>query len=371
MEIVCPIDAQFSDQIAALLKPPPPQEKYFEELLATRQCDGLKVKPTPHYGKEFIEKCGFRVVKQLLITGPTGTYYLLEDDSSIRTLQTALSSDLQLFVVDEGETTVLITNICDLNKPYHAVPVEVGGDSEPNEEDEVENEPIPSGYNSDELEVFRKEKSREINDKLDKFLELENGMCFKDLKEAKRIVSFYSIIRKVALKVDKSDSIRLRYLCDIGCPFECLISEDRKNQGFKIKTLNTNHSENAFKNRRATQEALAHYLKKKLQNNPKYKVKDMRQDLDDNFNLNVSYSKTKRVKRLVLEKLEGSYIDEFNKLEGYAQELRDNNPSADVIINISREALEQGKKKILKNVCVHSSFNKWLERRFETIYRVR
>ena len=82
-------------------------------------------------------------------------------------------------------------------------------------------------------------------------------MCFKDLKEAKRIVSFYSIVRKVALKVEKSDSTRLRYLCDIGCPFECLISEDRKNQGFKIKTLNTKHScgENAFKNRRATQEA--------------------------------------------------------------------------------------------------------------------
>uniref|UniRef100_A0A3Q7FI53 Uncharacterized protein n=1 Tax=Solanum lycopersicum TaxID=4081 RepID=A0A3Q7FI53_SOLLC len=36
----------------------------------------------------------------------------------------------------------------------------------------------------------------------------------------------------------------------------------------------------------------------------------------------------KRVKRLVLEKLEGSYIDEFNKLEGYAQELRDNNPES-------------------------------------------
>jgi len=294
---------------------------------------------------EFIEKYGFRAMKQLLVTGPTGRYYLLEDDSSIRTLQSALSSQfivLQLLVVDEGEATVVIPNICDLNKPCHAVPVEVATDCESNEEDEDQNEPIPSDYNSDELEVFRKEKNREISDKLDRFLELEKGMCFKDLKEAKRIVSFYSIVRKVALKVEKSDSTRLRYLCDTGCPFECLISEDRKNQGFKIKTLNTKHScgENAFKNRRATQEALGHYFKKKLQNNSKYSVNDMRQDLDDNFNLNISYSKMKMVKRLVLEKLEGSYIDEFNKLEGYAQELRDSNPGTDVIINISREALE-------------------------------
>ena len=81
----------------------------------------------------------------------------------------------------------------------------------------------------------------------------------------------------------------------------------------------------------------------------------MRQDLDDNFNLNVSYSKMKRVKRLVLEKLEGTYIDEFNKLEGYAQELRDNSPGTDVIINVSREALEQGKRRFLRmNICIQA-----------------
>ena len=113
-------------------------------------------------------------------------------------------------------------------------------------------------------------------------------------------------------------------MCDIGCLFECLISEHRKDHLFKTKFLNTKHScgENDFKNIITTQEALAHYIKKNLQRNPKYNVNDMRQDLDDNFNLNVSYSKMMRVKRLVLEKLEGSYIDEFNKLEGYAQELR-------------------------------------------------
>lgn len=110
---------------------------------------------------EFINKCGFRAVKQMLVTAPTGRYYLLENDSSIRTLQSALSSQfsvLQLFAVDEGEATVVIPNICDLNKPYPVVPVEVATDCESNEEDEDQNEPIPSDYNSDELEVFRMEK---------------------------------------------------------------------------------------------------------------------------------------------------------------------------------------------------------------------
>ncbi|KAL3332842.1 hypothetical protein AABB24_033085 [Solanum stoloniferum] len=75
MEIVYPIDAQFSDQIAALLKPPPPQEvqKYFEELLATRQCDGLKVKPTSHYGKGVYAETDFKeeqlVLKDQMLAG--------------------------------------------------------------------------------------------------------------------------------------------------------------------------------------------------------------------------------------------------------------------------------------------------------------
>ncbi|OIT28596.1 hypothetical protein A4A49_58837, partial [Nicotiana attenuata] len=41
----------------------------------------------------------------------------------------------------------------------------------------------------------------------------------------------------------------------------------------------------------------------------------MKVDLEDRFSLNVSDSKLKRVKRMVLEKLEGSYLDEYNKLE--------------------------------------------------------
>lgn len=46
----------------------------------------------------------------------------------------------------------------------------------------------------------------------------------------------------------------------------------------------------------------------------------MRMDVDQKFKLNISYSKMKRVKKLALEELEGSFIDDFNRLEAYAQE---------------------------------------------------
>ena len=308
---------------------------------------------------------------------------MIEGDSGIRTIQTALSIKfgvLELCVVDEGDDVVSAIDISHNDEPYLVtVDVATEGESseeeddenepnlvtlnEPNlvtvndgidvategessEEENDENEPYPSDYNSEELESFRLEKKREINDQLDNFKELEKGMSFMKLDQAKRVVNYYSIARKVALRVDKSDYVRVRYKCIVGCPFVCLISEVKKGKGFEIKTLQTKHTcPEAFKNRRATQQALAHYFKNRVQNDPNCKVTEMRKIVDDNFKLNISYLKMKRVKRLVQEKLDGSYVDDFNKLEGYAQELRDNNLGTDVIINISKEALlEHGQR---------------------------
>jgi len=337
--------------------------------------------------EEFHEKLGFSKVQQLLLKGPSGRYYLIEGDSGIRTIQTALSvrsGVLELFAVDEGDDVVPAIDISHNNEPYlvtidaategktseeendenepYLVTLDAATEGESSEEENDENEPYPSDYNSEELESFRLEKKREVNDQLDNFKELEKGMSFKNLEEAKRVVSYYSIARKVALRVDKSDSVRVRYKCIVGCPFVCLISEVKKGQGFEIKTLQTKHTcPEAFKNRRATQHALAYYFKKKVQNDPMCKVNEMRKIVDDNFRLNISYSKMKRVKRLVLEKLDGSYVDDFNKLEGYAQELRDSKPDTDVIINISKEALlEHGQRKFLRMyLCIQALKSGW------------
>ncbi|KAK4363444.1 hypothetical protein RND71_018685 [Anisodus tanguticus] len=52
-----------------------------------------------------------------------------------------------------------------------------------------------------------------------------------------------------------------------------------------------------------------------------------------------------RAKRMILESLDSSFIDEYNKLEAYANELRLSNPESDVVINISKDALEEGNRR--------------------------
>lgn len=93
---------------------------------------------------------------------------------------------------------------------------------------------------------------------------------------------------------------------------------------------------------------LAHIFKSRVQYNPQYKVKDMRGELETSYNLNVSKTMVKRAKRFALEKLEDSFFDDYKKLEAYGIEIRNSNPGSDVDINISNDALEQGKRKFLR-----------------------
>lgn len=129
-------------------------------------------------------------------------------------------------------------------------------------------------------------------------------------------------------------------------PLGILFCKDGKNKRIKIKTWHNEHNcGESYENIRATSIALAYYFKKKVQNNPKFKVKEINVGLEDKFKLNMSDSKLKKVKSMVLKKLEGSYLNEYNKLDAYAQESRKSNFGSDVVIQISMDAMEDGKKR--------------------------
>lgn len=55
-------------------------------------------------------------------------------------------------------------------------------------------------------------------------------------------------------------------------------------------------------------------------------------------------SKLKRAKGLALKKLEDNFVDDYNKLEAYGQEVRQSNSDGDVVINLLKNALEEGKR---------------------------
>ncbi|WOK95964.1 hypothetical protein Cni_G04671 [Canna indica] len=232
------------------------------------------------------------------------------------------------------------------------VGIEVATDCE--SDDDNDDVPNAEEYDFDvgwqeEIDGIKNEKRRVITDNLEDFKTLYKGQIFPDLKVAKQYVNFFALANGYGLRVQKSDTGRVRYKCDVGCPFVCRISKDGDNPGFKIKTLNSNHNCNkSYENPRANYLTLAHYFKNRVQNNPQYKVKVMRKDLSSGLQLNIKYEKMKRAKRTILTQLEGSFKDDYNKIIAYAQELRESNPGTDVVVNISRDALREGRKRFLR-----------------------
>lgn len=75
MESVCPLDQQFASEISALLQSPPPHEtqEYFDNLIASRPCHGLKVKVDGELGKGIYADTEFKngqlVLKDLILVG--------------------------------------------------------------------------------------------------------------------------------------------------------------------------------------------------------------------------------------------------------------------------------------------------------------
>ncbi|WMV59475.1 hypothetical protein MTR67_052860 [Solanum verrucosum] len=205
-------------------------------------------------------------------------------------------------------------------------------------------------YDEERLQLFEKQRNSTVSDKLEHYKELEKGMSFATIEEARKIMNYYAIASRRGLKIEKTDRSRARYVCQVGCPIKCNISQDKKRaSGFSIKILISEHTcFPCYKNSRADSTTLAQYFKSKLMRNPKYTVKEMKEELSTDFDLNVTKFKLKRTKVIILEKLDGSFKDDFNKLEAYGAKLKKSNPGTDVEINISKDAFEQGIRKFLR-----------------------
>nr|XP_016470072.1 PREDICTED: uncharacterized protein LOC107792375 [Nicotiana tabacum] len=271
------------------------------------------------------------------MNGPSGRYYEIEIDESVRTLLSFVSDQFNIidfFVVDECELSINVHNIVQ-HIESNIIELDVATDCSLDDSEEHGCQSSDSSDNSDSesdsLELLHTQKERKISDKLTEYKELHKSMTFKDILEARKFINLYSLANGYVLKQLKSCPQNLRYRClDEDCPFVCHISKDSKGPGVKFKTLKEEHKCNTvYDNHRVNAKTIAAYFKRRLQDNPKIKIKEMMASVKAAFNINVSHSKCKRSKRMILKKMEGSFADEYNKLEAYVNELRSSNPGTD------------------------------------------
>nr|XP_009630846.1 uncharacterized protein LOC104120727 [Nicotiana tomentosiformis] len=254
------------------------------------------------------------------------------------------------FDVEEYEPSINVPNIIHHNEHDEPDELEAATDCDDNEY------VVSSYYDCDRLEKLFKQKKRDINDKLTDYKELDRSMTFKDIVEARKVINMYALANGYGLEQLKSDPTRLRYICEAGCPFVCHISRNTSGGGAEFRTLHSEHTcEPACENHRVNSKTIAEYFKRRLQDDPKIKVREMRASLKATFNVNVSESKCKRAKRLILENLEGSFTDEYYKLVAYVNELKFSNHGSDVVVNLSKDALAEVNRRFLRMyICFHA-----------------
>ncbi|XP_028758629.1 uncharacterized protein LOC114717580 [Neltuma alba] len=187
------------------------------------------------------------------------------------------------------------------------------------------------------------------------------GMTFGNAEEIKSAINQYAIAEGVNMKLIKSDSSRIKAVCQKDCPFVVYASKEQSRPGLKVKTLCYEHRcLRVFKNKRASAKWLANHFKKKIQEMPQYKASEMKKDVEIEFKVHVSIHKCKRAKRLIMDEMEGSYKDEFQNLEAYCKELRTSNPGSDISVEVSKEALENGRREFRRMyVCFNACKVGW------------
>ncbi|KAK4265718.1 hypothetical protein QN277_026735 [Acacia crassicarpa] len=186
-------------------------------------------------------------------------------------------------------------------------------------------------------------------------------MTYQDKKELKRAVDEYAISRGVKLSIVRSNRKTFRVVCQDGCPFTLYVSTHGQIVGWQVKNIYNEHMcARVFENPRASTKWLAKYFKNKVQEDPNFKTKDMKNEVQRDLKVNVSVFKCKRAKKLIMDEMQGSFKDEFANLEAYYNELRLSNPGSNVCVEVSQEGLEHGRR-IFKRmyVCFNASKVGW------------
>ncbi|WMV58460.1 hypothetical protein MTR67_051845 [Solanum verrucosum] len=238
---------------------------------------------------EYINILGYMCVQKLIVFVPSGKYYEIEGDEGFRTLLSFVNDKfdaINLFVAEDSELDVDVENHHILLKVGSTkvqiiddVATDCTSDGTENDSDASTDN---SDYNSEELEVLAQERKRVIDGSLCDYKDLHMSMTFKDIAKARKYISLHSLANGYNLTIKKVTK-RFRVVCEEKCNFVCLISGEKHSAGVSVKTL---------------------------------KREQKCDDTCGNY-------KCKRAKRMILEDIEGSFCDDYKKLVGYANALKE------------------------------------------------
>ncbi|CAN1121394.1 hypothetical protein LINPERPRIM_LOCUS2164 [Linum perenne] len=162
-------------------------------------------------------------------------------------------------------------------------------------------------------------------------------MRFADIMEVRDALKKHAIKEMRNIRVTKSDPGRLRARCTgKGCAWTFFVSYNKRFKTFQLKTYKVHSCSEHYKNKFVSPKFIANHYKRRIRSNPRWRIKDMRETIREDFGIDVSLVQCSRAKSIITQKTLASYTEEYALLRSYATELLRTNPGSSITIMVDR-----------------------------------
>jgi hypothetical protein len=219
------------------------------------------------------------------------------------------------------------------------------------EEDALQDEPDPPMFDSSEEASYDSDQAAEGIRRKSRFARYDGeaqtpefcvGMTFIGRKEFKDALIKYGLETRRHLIFPKDEKSRIRAKCSWkGCPWVIFGSSKTNNDRFQIKSFTNEHICPKRKdNRLVTGPRIADKYEHIIKANPLWKLQNMKETVLIDMGVDVSMSKVKRAKSIVMRRVYESWKGEYTKIFEYQAEIVRSNLGSTVVICLDPDYVE-------------------------------
>ncbi|KAF5193063.1 Far1-related sequence like, partial [Thalictrum thalictroides] len=154
---------------------------------------------------------------------------------------------------------------------------------------------------------------------------------FSDAREFREALRKYAFAHRFSYKLEKNHCHRVTAKCKSeNCPWKIHAARLLTTPFFRIKTMNSTHTcEGGLGTKgSAAINWVADIVKEKMQDSPKYRPKDIVNDIKREYGIELKYSQAWRRKEIARAQLKGSYKESYSELPFLCEKIAETNPGS-------------------------------------------
>jgi hypothetical protein len=219
--------------------------------------------------------------------------------------------------------------VVDVNEDYHSEDLETDVESD----NEMETEPRPSTQTGPSFVM-----PKDMRD-------YKWVLCskFSSKQEFKEAIRTYSIHNNKGIKLSKNDKTRCKAVCRPQCPWVAYCTKMPHEDTWMLRTLNDVHKcPPDFQVKLMNSKWLGDNLVTTIRENPNIKLIDICTKAQQKWHTRVNRMKAYRAKRAAIDKVDGSFREQYHRLHDYGREIKRSNPLSTVKLTVQSTEIVEG-----------------------------